>query len=1134
MSYSYQRLRTAFLFLCLTVAGQARSQTIYLVDAARTGNTTPIAQSSVAASDWDNACGSLQAVLDIANAGSGTTSIWIRGGVYKPAASARDSSFVMRRSLQVYGGFRGTEATPAERIANAAPTILSGDIGQPGDSSDNSYHVFVVAPPLQGNISGSGALLDGLVFRDGNANGAGSLSFNGHNVPRNRGAGLYNTATSYSVSSPAVRHCVFVYNTATGNGGAIYNDAATGGDARPVISNTVFYNNKAVNGSALYTSGSGTPGNSSVTLTNCTFTSNQAGTKGAVFLSNPSAISNPRIGNCIFWGNQGVADPDLSLSGTINLSVRNSAFQVYAAPAADSNTTGVDPLFANSTHPAGADGLWKTADDGLRLQAGSPCRNSGSPVATALPATDILGRARNTEGAPDRGAYEYILSVWYVDGSITTPGDGQSWSAAFATLEEALATAGGADSSQLPEVWVKEGTYTPQGGQDSSFVLPSGVALYGGFAGTETDRSQRVPAAHPALLSGDLGAPGVSDNVRCLVKVLQPTAPTRIDGFVIADGGDGNGSGGGIYVLEGDTNLTVANCSFLRNNAFYGGALYADGVNAACSPRITGCAFSTNAVGYQGGAISVWGNFSQVSRPLISSCVFANNFASFGGVFQNHISSPDVRNCTMYGNFANNGSVAFSNLSPDSVRFVNCIFRNNNGTGLAANLAEHAVHYSLVEGGYPGINNLDADPLFVDPAAPAGPDQTWRTADDGLQPGFCSPALNSGNSGAAGTQTDAAGRSRISLAIIDRGAYEKQLLDTLPSANAGLSDASGNNLNFLPVCEEAGWTYYALPTNPDRVGFAVYWNGNAAAGAAATVSVTVWPVNFPITSATAASFVMKRSWNVSLNGAMLSTPVKVRFYYAPDDTLGLRQTAETWAAGNQLLSPLKWFKTQGQPFNPGFVTPTGFNGPAQWLSPEASGSTNSIAWVQFSDLTSFGGGTALINGGSSVPLPTELVGFNARRQGNLVTLYWEATQHPAGNYIVERSIDGRQFGLLGTAAPTAAPGQTFNDRQPFRGNNYYRLRWQSGGGAWQYSPVRSVVIDAGETIRVWPQPARDVISIRNEDRSLDGQEASISDLNGRVLLRWRLKANTQLDIGSWPAGVYLLHWPGNTSRILKQ
>ena len=77
-----------------------------------------------------------------------------------------------------------------------------------------------------------------------------------------------------------------------------------------------------------------------------------------------------------------------------------------------------DPRFVSTDgyYRGGPDGIWLTADDGLRLQAASPCIDAAD--GSAAPATDILGQPRydyppkfNTgSGTPayaDIGAYEY-------------------------------------------------------------------------------------------------------------------------------------------------------------------------------------------------------------------------------------------------------------------------------------------------------------------------------------------------------------------------------------------------------------------------------------------------------------------------------------------------------------------------------------------------------------------------------------------------------------------------------------------------------------------------------------------------------------------------------------------------------
>jgi hypothetical protein len=76
---------------------------------------------------------------------------------------------------------------------------------------------------------------------------------------------------------------------------------------------------------------------------------------------------------------------------------------------------------------------------------------------------------------------------------------------------------------------------------------------------------------------------------------------------------------------------------------------------------------------------------------------------------------------------------------------VNCIFWWN--VGWSAHLGqidgEADVTYSNIEGGWPGVGNIDADPLFVDPDGPDDDPFTWEDNDYHLSPG--SPCIDAGN-----------------------------------------------------------------------------------------------------------------------------------------------------------------------------------------------------------------------------------------------------------------------------------------------------------------------------------------------------------------------------------------------------
>src|SRR5262245_35330260 len=139
-----------------------------------------------------------------------------------------------------------------------------------------------------------------------------------------------------------------------------------------------------------------------------------------------------------------------------------------------------------------------------------------------------------------------VPSVWFANDDAAGLNTGRSWADAFPSLQSALAAAVSGD-----EIWVAGGTYQPTIAVDRtiSFVLKEGVAVYGGFAGTETLRSQRDWAAHPTTLSGDLGTPGdASDNSYHVVTSAGLTRAAVLDGFTVTAGNAHGGLvGGGMY-----------------------------------------------------------------------------------------------------------------------------------------------------------------------------------------------------------------------------------------------------------------------------------------------------------------------------------------------------------------------------------------------------------------------------------------------------------------------------------------------------------------------------------------------------------------------------------------------------------
>jgi len=96
--------------------------------------------------------------------------------------------------------------------------------------------------------------------------------------------------------------------------------------------------------------------------------------------------------------------------------------------------------------------------------------------------------------------------------------DGRTWETAFLQVQPAVDTSQAGD-----EVWVATGIYA------QTVRLPEGIALYGGFSGTETNREQRNWQRNLTIL--EAGGPSIEPIVWCALAFS--TNAARLDGFTL-------------------------------------------------------------------------------------------------------------------------------------------------------------------------------------------------------------------------------------------------------------------------------------------------------------------------------------------------------------------------------------------------------------------------------------------------------------------------------------------------------------------------------------------------------------------------------------------------------------------------
>jgi hypothetical protein len=145
-----------------------------------------------------------------------------------------------------------------------------------------------------------------------------------------------------------------------------------------------------------------------------------------------------------------------------------------------------------------------------------------------------------------------------------------TWGNASTNLQDALTLALEGD-----EIWVAAGTYYPDDGKtnndrNATFALPYGAALYGGFAGDETQLSAANPQTNETILSGDINGDNTSaGNSYHVVSVFFAPETSILQGFTIQDGNADNAStpndrGGAIQAGKGVRTKYLQNKSVLQ------------------------------------------------------------------------------------------------------------------------------------------------------------------------------------------------------------------------------------------------------------------------------------------------------------------------------------------------------------------------------------------------------------------------------------------------------------------------------------------------------------------------------------------------------------------------------------------
>ena len=698
------------------------AQTIYYVAAEAT--------SPAAGTSWETAT----TLSDALTKAKAKDQIWVQAGTYTAPIT---DGFTLQSGVSLYGGFEGTESSPEERAIDGDKayrmthqTILSGDVDKddkvdgvnlifPANQSrdDNATHVLTInLDPTQqsGNNNTEPTIVDGITIKGGHADGV-----NG------QGGGILVEGNNSKGGMYIIRRCFFIENYAT-RGGALYVTTGVVNTADEcLIDRCGFFNNAAGErkdadnkGGAIYLAGAGT-------MVNCAVFNNE---NGGIYLgSNAAKVinstvtrntasgidgnSNTQVVNTVIWGNTTLSSDNASPAFNhcaypeANAEGANSGTNVYLAAknneengphfSSPSLKTGFDTDFTlneNNRYPLWT---WEPIEATPLVDAG----DNGAYDATDYGNVDLNGDPRIQGNTIDIGAFEYqpvsTSRIRYVKQGGT--GNGTSWDDASGDLQRMIDELADNNPQGLPgEVWVAAGTYEPQSqliqgsSYSASFRMRDGISVYGGFAGGESSKTERVKKeggmpwefnsqtvlmaayyvrneSNPSFTSKKWTLTSDSRHVVWFAPMPGEDTfiqPTYLDGVTItggyAQGGTGvddfktdrgagvymdgrntyltnsivkenyaTGNGGGVYLKDGRVQSTL----IYNNNADQnGGAVYVDDQGLVHRSMLTNNSARNGAGAYLDNQQPAdQGEEDHPEYLILSTCVVSNNTASGNG-----------------------------------------------------------------------------------------------------------------------------------------------------------------------------------------------------------------------------------------------------------------------------------------------------------------------------------------------------------------------------------------------------------------------------------------------------------------------------------------------------------------------
>lgn len=359
----------------------------------------------------------------------------------------------------------------------------------------------------------------------------------------------------------------------------------------------------------------------------------------------------------------------------------------------------------------------------------------------------------------------------------------------------------------------------------------------------------------------------------------------------------------------------------------------------------------------------------------------------------------------------------------------------------------------------------------------------------------------------------------------------------------------------------SGWTHYfhtpsntiilSIKKNGNSIGVlsgslqvVAATNGNYASNTAQHIAfpVALYPQN-PLW------YVMNRFWYVNPS-TQPTTPVKVRFYFTAQDTADLNGSLNP----NTTMTDMKMYKINGV-YNP---NPDPDNNPATYdghsgvpiaTSRDGDGyveydngaSSTGTLWTLNNygsyyyaeyEIDKFSGGGGGSGSGILGALPVELLSFTGKYTLSGNQLKWvTASEQNSSHFEIERwNFATSNYDVLGkinaNGNTQSNQNYSYQDNNPYTGTNLYRLKAVDINGTWGYSQLIQVIVPKENHFALYPNPAKEEITIELPMGLNDEVHFILYDVSGKSISehKWTMEQNQSLHkigVGNLEQGIYL-------------